>query len=278
MKHFFLAALVAGATLGMADTAEARRGASESQFMDFVSKTTVPGPDGASLSLCHLITKHSVLFLPIYYQSNGYALATNSCDTNQYSPVDASLLASGQVAGFIPADIPAEPQLSFGQVLNGYISMAVGALLAVAAALGVLANRRNRKARLALAGDASPFAMRMLEVMSHAAKADGSIDGNEVGMIAAISQKLTGTTFATDRIVKMIELSETSLTKSGFARFGKGMNAAQKENLMRAALMVVASDGGIDKKEQAFVGGLAKGLGIHKQQANEIFQSVLAPA
>jgi tellurite resistance protein len=269
-------ALMAMGTVAMGTMAEARGGGGSAEFMDFVAETTIPPAEtgGVQVALCHLVKKHTAIGIPLFYQSEGYVLAENRCDTDSYYSFTAEEFAQAQSLGMIPADIPDAPAISLARRIPTII---LG--LVVLAMIGAGINQaRRKKARLAEMGSVSPFAQRMLEVLCHAAKSDGATDAREVASIAAIAAQLTGTTFDPDRIARMIGLSERNLQPAQFKRFAKDLTEDQKDAVLRGVLMVLAADGQVGRDEQKFLNGLAAGLAVTPSRFDQIMASLRRPA
>ena len=122
-KISLVAALVITSLTTMA---EAKRGAGFSghyEFMEFVAEFNAPADliGGATLSLCHLIDKNHALYVPLWYESQGYVLAENRCVTDSYLSLTPQAFADAQAAGIIPADLPAEPSIGFLRKLPPYL-------------------------------------------------------------------------------------------------------------------------------------------------------------
>jgi tellurite resistance protein len=257
-------------------TAFARGGGGSAEFMDFVADTSIPPVEtgGVQVSLCHLVKKHTAIGIPLFYQSEGYVLAENRCDTESYYTFTTEELALAQSLGMIPTDIPAAPSISFERRIPTIILGLVIAALIVAG----INQARRKKARLAEIGDVPPFAQRMLDVLCHAAKSDGVTDAREVATIAVIAEQLTGTRFDSEKIARMIGLSEKSLQPAQFKKFARDLTEAQKDAVMRGALMVLAADGQVGKDEQKFLNGLAGGLAVTQSRFDQIMASMQHPA
>jgi tellurite resistance protein len=271
-----LVGALAAALMAMGTMAEARGGGGSAEFMDFVADTTIPPAEtgGEQVSLCHLVKKHTAIGIPLFYQSEGYVLAGNRCETETYYSFTAEEFSLAQSLGMIPTDIPAAPAISFARRIPTII---LGLLVLALIGAGIRQARR-KKARLAEMGDISPFAQRMLEVLCHAAKSDGAADAREVATIAAIAEQMTGTRFDPEKITRMIALCEKSLQPQQFTKFAKGLTEDQKDAVMRGALMVLAADGQVGKEEQKFLNGLAGGLAVTQSRFDQIMASLQRPA
>lgn len=275
LKTGMTAALALGLMLP-ATGAAARGGGGSAEFMDFVAETSIPPSEtgGAQVSLCHLVKKHTAIGIPLFYQSEGYVLAENRCETESYYSFTAEEFTLAQTLGMIPNDIPAAPSISLARRVPTII---LGLLVLGLIGAGINQARR-KKARMAEMGDVSPFAQRMLEVLCHAAKSDGATDAREVSTIAAIAGQLTGTQFDAEKITRMIALCEKNLQPAQFRKFAKDLTDDQKDAVMRGALMVLAADEQVGRNEQKFLNGLGGGLAVTQSRFDQIMASMQAPA
>ncbi|MEM8536552.1 MAG: TerB family tellurite resistance protein [Pseudomonadota bacterium] len=274
--HRFLTALV-GAILimGMATPADARRGAgAEAQSLIFVSPTEFDD-NGTPLALCHLVNTHSAIMVNFWRTLEGYALATDNCATDQYYEFSNAQLAAAQAAGMVPATIPSEPKMSAGTVANGFWGW--GLVIAVLAFAGLKARNiaGRTKQRQAMMSDATPAARAVLDVMCHAAKADGFVADSEVQMIKSAAEQMTGAQFDLQIVKQMAKLAEETLDKNGFKRLIKGRTRLEMLDMMRAVLMVAAADGRLDGKEKHFVGGLAQAMQMDGNTVGALLQEVV---
>lgn len=255
------------------ETAEARRGGgSKSQELHFVAPTTIPGPDGADISLCHLSTKSHVIEIGLWRSMDGYALSSTECEGDQFFPFSAEQFAEAQAGGFIPADLPAEPKMTLAMMASGFYGTGILGLLAAFAGFKFLGSRRRRKERHAGMGNIDPYHRMLLDVMCHAAVSDGHVEASEVALIRKIALDLTGQEFSPETIAKMVKSCDKSLTPAQYKAFGKGMDMQQRATAVKAALMVISADNELAAKEKKFVNGLAAGLNIPEDLMQRIVQ------
>ncbi|MEJ8560218.1 DUF533 domain-containing protein [Yoonia sp. GPGPB17] len=274
MRHLFIGLFAAFLTAAAATQAEARGSYSTTQSMLFVSATEMDD-NGAPLALCHLVTTRAVIFVNVWRTLEGYALAEDNCQTDQYYAMSSEDLLSAQAAGMIPKGIPATPKLALGKLAEGFWGL--GALAALLAFAGVkaLQVQKRRKQRMSMVSHASPAAQSILDAMCHAAKADGYIAPSEVEMIQRTAQEITGEAFSLDLVKQMAQLAEEKLEAKGFARLVKNRSKLEQLDMMRAVLMVVAADGRLDGKEKAFVGGLAQAMRMDGGTVSALLQEVV---
>jgi tellurite resistance protein len=276
---FGIGGFAALAMVFLATSAEARGsgfGGGSAEFLEYVADFGVPPEEtgGKQLYVCHLIKKYTVIGIPLFYLSEGYVLAENHCDTESYMSFNPGGFVDAQAEGLIAAKTPAEPSISLERRMP---TVLLGLVLAFGIFKGIR-RKRNQSKRMAEMGGIPLSAQRLLDVLCHAAKSDGAIGEDEIGLIAGIAAMVTGVKFDPATIRRMIELSEKSLQPNQFAKFGEGMNERQKESLMQAVFMVVAADGQVAKAESAFIIGLARGLSLSQARFDQIVAEIRAPA
>lgn len=277
-KFGIVAATAALALTASSDEAQARRGGGaiwmESQQLHFVAPTNISSGNGNAMALCHLSTKHHIFQIGFWRSMNGYALSYDGCNGERFVPVDTARLERMIAAGDVPAGLPAEPKMQTAQLVTGFAgSAALGATFGLFGLLKMLRAAGRRRRRNAMTG-AGGFAQRVLDVMCHAAKADGVVDPEEVKLIAFASEKLTGSAYSPDQIEQLIGMAGTKVSDDDFKAFGEGLDARQRETLMRGALMVTVSDGTISHSEKGFLARLAASLGISALEMQGMLRSL----
>ncbi len=266
MRYINLVLLVFVLQMSIIETADARRrGTSEAQDLHFVTETSIPNQSGGTLSLCHLSNTHSVLFINIWRSIQSYALSQDKCEGDSFLGLTEEQFKQAQAANLIPANITAEPKMTIGIIAGGFWGLGALGLLILVGILGTIKSSRNKKERHEAMGNMSPFHKNILDVMCHAAMSDGDIDASEISVIQKAGMDLTGKTFTKDEVNHFISTCDKNVTPNQFKTFGKNMNDNEKLLLIRGALMVVAADNDLSKKEQKFIGGLANGLGVPVQ-------------
>jgi tellurite resistance protein len=275
MSTIRILALGATLALSLTTTAEARSAPGGTiEFMEFVAPTQIPVSEGSTsmMAMCHLLKKTHAVFIPLWYESKGYVLSDNNCAGDTYYSMTPEQMTEARALGLIGADVPETAQLSTQQKVVPFLW---GALVLFGIGMFIRQKLRNATRHREIGGS-SDAVTRLVDAMCHAAKADGRVDEREIGTIKAIALRLTGAEYPDDKIRRMIDLSQASLTPAQFAAFGKGLNTQQKELVMQAVLMVLGSDGQIAPKEQAFINGLAQGLGISSVQFTRIVDEARA--
>lgn len=263
MKPFFsLIALVLGLTF-MTATPAAARGSipyGTQHSLDFVAEMGAIGPGGRNASLCHHTVRNHVAFLGYWARSEGYVMSTTSCEGNSYYSFDAAAFAAAQAAGILPADMPATPRLSGQQFMIGFGWLILLGIAGFFKALQFLLHGRKR------AVPRGAIAAKMLSAMCIVAKSDGHIDGEEEKAINFAFEKIMGKRLTSMEI-------RTALAKAPFVTdprqlgdLGAGTREADRQIIMRGALLVACSDGEIQDAEHRVIGHMAQALVIPAPQ------------
>ncbi|KIC40056.1 hypothetical protein RA27_14525 [Ruegeria sp. ANG-R] len=279
MRFLILCAAAITVSLFLGGEAHAKRAGGvwgTSEQMSLVAETQITNDQGQTLSLCHLTEKTHILFAGVWRSSMGYALATNKCDADSYYAVNAEQLTLGQAIGEYPNDLPTQPAMSFGDMISGFWGLcALVLLFALAGIKWAGQSARTSKRRAEMRG-AAPAAVKAIDAMCHAAKADGRLDDSEIALMSDIAKQMTGETFDEARIRRMYDLAEAKPTEHQFASFGSGLSPDQKRMVLQAVLMIIGSDGDLDKRETDFVQKLAHGLKISGAEVKALFHSMYA--
>ncbi len=279
MRFLILSAIAIMVSLFSTGEAQAKRAGGvwgTSEQLSLVAETQLTNDQGQLLSLCHLTEKTHIIFAGVWRSSMGYALATNKCDADSYYAVNAEQLALGQVVGEYPKDLPAQPAMSIGDMISGFWGLcALIVLFAFAGIKWAGRSARTSKRKAEMKG-AAPAAIKAIDAMCHAAKADGKLDDSEIALMSDIAKQMTGETFDEPRIRRMYDLAEEKPTEHQFASFGRGLSPDQKRMVLQAVLMVIGSDGDLDKRETDFVQKLAHGLKISGPEVKALFHSMYA--
>lgn len=144
----------------------------------------------------------------------------------------------------------------------------------LAAATALITRRHDGDPGAAGAETAEGFGQRMLDVMCHAARTDGEITPEKVALIAWAGQKLAGTAFTARQIRMAAAGAATGLGFPAFRAFGAGLDAAQRETLMRGALTITVPGGTLTRGEQSFLARLAVTLGLSAGQVQVMLRSL----
>ena len=233
----------------------------------FVVETTLPGPTGSPVSLCHLVDFMDGLFVPLYTTVQSYALSPDGCIGDSYRALSTEQFTAMQSSGLLPANLPAEPKASISKLLWGHawlVVAGVGILFRLLMATG----KRRRGPRKAKNPDA--LAIHSLVAMSQVAIADGRIDDSEVQHISSILTRLTGNAYAPQQVMEL--LSKLNPSPSDIDQIGEGLSEKDRQIVLEAALNIAVADGEIHPNEYAVVSDLAQRMRIGGDQ----FRSAMA--
>ncbi len=258
MRHI-LFAIVAALTVSFASPGQAARGAAfwgSGEELDFVAEINDPsGSVGNGLALCHLVWKTHIFFLPLYFSSQSYALASDRCDTDYYYDISPAQIAELKDAGVLSADIPDEPQLTMAQAATPFVW---GGVVVIVLIMKFQAGGFSRSTGPGTA--AGQFRNRVLETACRAALADGKIDDREVGTICAIAGQFTTNQVSPDQMRKMIGYVRVQPETSDLSHLGSGLDDVERHQLMRVAMMVIGRENMGDSAAKSFLDKLAMGL------------------
>lgn len=267
MKFILTAFLVAVATCGFSTAAHAVAGTAE--FMDYVAETEVPNQtSGKQLSLCHLIEKWHVFFVPVYYSSKGYVLATDRCDTDRYAYLDEGDLGQMKAAELIPGSVPQTPSLSKLQFVTPFIWAVViigGIFIRSGKVRGQTPQGR------AVAAD---YMTRVLEVACRAALADGKIEDREIGAICGIASQFTSDPVHPDKMRDMVDYVRSQPETADYTALGQGLDEFERNQLMRVALTVIGPENANDGADKAFLDRLGMGLLIDQERRTALAKAL----
>jgi tellurite resistance protein len=215
--------------------------------------------------LCHLVDFISVLFVPVYTITEGYALSTNGCDRSSYTDIAPADFERMQAAELISADLPLEASVSWQQALLGQTWLILGALALMVKGLGSIGGARKRKTTTP-----DMLAIHSLVAMSQVAVADGKIDDSEVKQIAQILTRLTGNSYGRGQVADLLHRLNPS--PSDLAQIGTDLSENDRQITLEAALNIAVADGEISLSEYPVVSDLAQRMRI----GADAFRSAMA--
>ncbi len=273
MRHFITIIILSVAFMTASTPVDAGRGGGgTTEFLDLVHETQLPDPDGSgALSLCHLVKKWHAIFIPLWYQSQGYALATNRCDTDAYYSVNAGNLAGLKSDGLIPADTPATPSLSTMQMATPFLW---GGLVLLILGGKFLRRGKGSAGQGNVNNAHAEYMARVLEVACRAAGADGKIEDREVGVICAIAGNLTSQPVNPDGVRRMIDHINDQPTPFDYTGLGAGLDQVSRNQLLRVAMMVIGKDEMADGPGKEFIDKLARDLLVTPEQRDALATSI----
>lgn len=247
-----------------------------------VAETEIRRTDtGRPMTLCHLTTTSELQGVPVWLSSKGYVLSENSCLGQRYFDMPEAISA-GFANGDISADIPPSPQLSPIERLRGQGPVAFAALFLSFILLKLIFRRRTPRIvqRQEVLGLSNGPVFRFIDVMLHAANADGAPKPEEIAYIRAKATELTQLEYSDDHIAWAIERTEKLRSPRDFAIFSHGLTPDQSKVVLRAALAVVAADGKMSRDERRFISQLTTSLALNPKEIEKVMQAegALLPA
>jgi tellurite resistance protein len=178
-------------------------------------------------------------------------------------------LAVLKAAGSFPADLPDTPVFAPRDYAEGFgLWGLLAGLLSVFFVRRRLSGRKRKIRQAILTLEDSP-AFRMIDVMCHAAIADGRIDPREVAYIQEVARELTGLDYSEAHIRETIARADRLSRPEHLASFAKGLTLSQRHLILQAALSVVAADGQMEKRENRFIGLLLAGFRLTKDDLDQ---------
>lgn len=260
MKPLLFAIAATALTTLSPTLAEARKGGVSGWYeeLQFVAPTAMNG-----VSLCLLVKKSHIFYLPYWTEAKGYGLARNNCDVEEFFGLSSADLASYQANGIISPTVSRTPTLPAQARVMNYGFMGLGGALALAAfsarrRLG--GAERQQKKTLALQNA-------MIEVMCAMALADGDVDQNELRVMAAIVQTITGRTITLKEVMQKFQQVNTSID---FHQMEAVFSHEEHELLLEAAIRIASADGRVDDSEYEFMHDMMTAFNIGDVQMQRI--------
>ncbi|MDO6588669.1 TerB family tellurite resistance protein [Loktanella sp. D2R18] len=243
--------------------------------LEFVTKTRIPGADETMMSLCYVTDDLVVFGIVLTSDVQGYALASDGCETSYDQLYSEDKIVAAQALGLIPAEINPvagndwKHKLGiYGLLLSGCLGLIAVIIRRVKSLLGYdLRGPMRKKA-----------ALRILSAMCHMAKCDGIVDSIELTHIRKTIRRLTGRNYPTSEVIQMVDSIDMSagLDEHHFIAFGKGLRDREKDLMMQGILSVAIASGRLIPVEHAFATELAYGLGIPGEDFRRLLDLVYA--
>ncbi len=243
------------------------------QTLEFVSDTTLGDPIEGALTLCVLQTVEHIAHLG-WRGAQHYVLSRDHCTGEEHFAYPATQLIEDRINGDIPANISPEPELSLKYIASSFSLWIVAGLLILFILNILTKSGSNERKRKKLIGDVHPYVHRMVEVMAHAARANGKIETAEVTHILETVQKISGVTPTIEQVIRVINLTPKIRADKEYKALGRGLDADGRQSMFNAAVSVIAADGVIDRKERKWLAKLGRGLGYRKAEMMEIFEEL----
>ena len=240
--------------------------------LTFVAETGISTPTGdGTLSLCQSSIKYHAGFVGFWRSNMGYVLSSSHCEGDMFMEITDGDFAAYQLAGLIPASVPAKASLSTQSIMTGFAGTILLVIALAFKLLITLRGRGSRPRRQKVGQDASAIA---LAAMCHVAKADGQLDPSEVKMIRRIITAKTGRKFTEKQIMLMVSETADTLSQEDCVMFGEGLSEEERNLVMEAALLVAVADGEIHATEHSLVMNLANGLGIKAEEFRAMLRDI----
>ncbi|SFR47055.1 Tellurite resistance protein TerB [Yoonia tamlensis] len=243
--------------------------------LEFVAETLIPGADDTMMSLCY-VTENLVVFgLVLTSDVQGYALASDRCNTTYDQLYPEEKIIAAQALGLISADIKPKAGNDWKHNLGIYGLLVSGCLGLIAVIIRRIKSLLGYDLRGPMRKKA---ALRILSAMCHMAKCDGLVDSIELTHIRTTIRRLTGRNYPTSEIIQMVSAIDMSegLNEHHFIAFGKGLRDREKDLMMQGILSVAIASGRLIPVEHAFATELAYGLGIPGEDFRRLLDQVLA--
>lgn len=257
---FFRSATLAVLISLLPAVAHAAPTAGLSRSVSLLAETGLPG-----VSLCHEIEHLSLKGIPLTSESIGYALSTDGCSSELYTPISSEEFRRLQINGHVPSALPLEPNLSTLQwTINAavIVLLPMGILIFVLVQAGLFGRQRRMvegsrllSQGLSGFGGRKPVTLtekdglKLLAALCAMAQADGEVAPDEISRILIDVRNLTGRKITVQQVLEMsaaLKLDGDDLkmicrnTKPGTARA-----------ILDAARRMAMADGSVSAAEQA---------------------------
>ncbi|WP_284163651.1 hypothetical protein [Frigidibacter sp. SD6-1] len=271
MKRVFAAAAIA--TLFAATPASAGIPYGYYEFGEMVSELPAEAADlfGQQATLCHLVRKYHIAYIPLFFRSEGYVIAANHCAAASYVPLTADRFAALQAMGIVPKSLPAVPSLSLGQRSP---PVAIGLLVAAFVMVVASAKRRQRR-RVADLGDLPDATKALLDMLAHAATACGVPRTEAAPLIAVLATHFSTTPVQAQEVQRGADIAlARSLPKPrpvDISMLARAVPTAHRQAAMEALMTLVETQGALPPSALPFLRHLSAQLkadaGLAKRRA-----------
>ncbi|MEL6586379.1 MAG: TerB family tellurite resistance protein [Pseudomonadota bacterium] len=265
----FVLALVAAPTEVLAK----RGGISIVQESRLLPVAPVPGADGDWI--CHLVDRTSLAFVPLWTSPGPYVYGAERCDAPGYAAMIAPV-PSLKAMGAFPLHVPDTPTLTPLQIAEGFAGLIALGLGLLFGGLKFAMRAKRRDIRLQILGIGDGPVFQMIDVMCHAALADGKTDPSEVTAIRELARNLTGLDFQDLHITEMVSRADRLTKPRDFVQFGRGLDAQQRLTILDGALSVILADGTLSPPEEEFLKNLTLGMKLPGQDVVGAVEAMLS--
>ena len=114
----------------------------------------------------------------------------------------------------------------------------------------------------------------ILKAMVAVAAADGRLDAQESGLIQQVYKDQSGRTLSADEVAKAVEANAKSEVLAEFAAAAKVLDKATKEEMIRAAYLVLLADDRIAGEERKKLKDIAAALQVSEIHFGAILEDL----
>lgn len=284
------------------DDAEARRrgggipffgGGGGQQELHFLMETEYRDSAGSKLSLCHLIDHTRIMgVVSLYAEMDGYALSDDGCTGDTYYEFTREDVVEGKKVGLLPDSLPNEPEMpAQDKIASMWGTFSIGALAVIGIGVRVRAmvpnakrapapaapprerrpSRRKSRENRRAAEQADAGLRAVVLVMSHVAKADGTLDAEELKLLADVLRHMLDAQIPLAEIVQEVARVKPENFFEDMKLLEKmRLDPATSEAILGQAVRIASIDGQIDDSELAVIIPIARALRISDARRNEI--------
>jgi tellurite resistance protein len=114
----------------------------------------------------------------------------------------------------------------------------------------------------------------ILKAMVAVAAADGGLDAQEIGLIQQVYKDQSGRTLSADEVAKAVEANAKGEVLAEFAAAAKVLDKATKEEMIRAAYLVLLADDRIAGEERKKLKDIAAALQVSEIHFGAILEDL----
>jgi hypothetical protein len=234
----------------------ARTGARD--HLVYVSPVVTETGGATANSLCQLQRRWAIGPFDYQAKSVAYALSKTNCQGPDFTTLTEESFVSYQAKGLVPAGLPSRPALSASEAAMPYIWYGLffaGLLGAVVFQVREWRHKRHNRA--------SPdFVAALTGVMCHAFALSNRPPGAAAESIAGMVRQFARSSINVDRLHAHLKSGDVFLSSSDIARLGHGLSDYQREQVMRATLVM----SGNSVEAQDFAAQVQRALRISDEQ------------
>ena len=114
----------------------------------------------------------------------------------------------------------------------------------------------------------------ILKAMVAVAAADGRLDAQEIGLVQQVYKDQSGRTLSADEVAKAVEANAKGEVLAEFAAAAKVLDKATKEEMIRAAYLVLLADDRIAGEERKKLKDIAAALQVSEIHFGAILEDL----